>query len=262
VGHERASVLFGRRQYAEEFPMHFLVTGALDSPLGVVDLDARHLQTLQTFKSILKVFPFAKIHYVDAGVFSNQSSSALNGIRSRVSTVLDLRESNFVRERLQHLALQEHSNVIDSAAAKSLLESYSYHSFFSSMNFDDSNDVVLKLSARYQIRNGLSRTFRFWDESGLPYLAGKAHKSYIKPVDGEFPFYRRTVLWGIRTKYVDDFLDVNQRIMSLLGHKYSSGELFDLEHAFYKVLPLEKIFETRKLHVVGRAASFGRTVRI
>jgi hypothetical protein len=130
------------------------------------------------------------------------------------------------------------------------------------MHLNDSNAFLFKLSARYQIRKRLSGTFSFWNASGLPYLAAKAHKSYINPVDVEFPFYRRTVLWGIRTKYVDDFLDVNQRIMSLLGHKYSSGELFDLEHAFYKVLPLEKIFETRKLHVVGRAASFGRTVRI
>lgn len=255
-------MLFGRRQYAEEFPLHFLVTGALDSPLGVVDLDARHLQTLQTFKSILKVFPFAKIHYVDAGLFSNKSSSALDGIRSRVATILDLRESDFVRDQLESLALQDPSNVIASAAAKSLLESYSYHSFFSSKHFNDSNAFLFKLSSRYQIRERLSGTFSSWNESGLPYLAAKAHRSYLYPVDVEFPFYRRTVLWGIRARYADDFLGVNQRIMSLLGHKYSSGELFDLEHAFYKALPLEKIFETKKLHVVGQAASFGRTVRI
>lgn len=255
-------MFFRRRQYAVESPLHFLVTGALDSPLGVVDLDARHLQTLQTFKSILKVFPFAKIHYVDAGLFSNKSSSALDGIRSRAATILDLRESDFVRDQLQSLALQDPSNVIASAAAKSLLESYSYHSFFSSMNFDDSNDFVLKLSARYQVRRRLSGTLSSWDESGLPYLAARAHKSYINSSDVEFPFYRRTVLWGIRARYVDDFLGVNQRIMSLLGHKYSTGELFDLEHAYYKALPLEKIFETKKLHVVGQAASFGRTVRL
>jgi hypothetical protein len=251
-----------RRQSAVASSLHFLVTGALDSPLGVVDLDARHFQTLKTFKSILRVFPCAKIHYVDAGLFSNQSSSALDDIRSCVATVLDLRESDFVRDQLQSLALQEPSNVIASAAAKSLLESYSYHSFFSSMHLNDSDDVILKLSARYQISKRLSGTFSFWNASGLPYLAAKAHKSYINPVDVEFPFYRRTVLWGIRARYVDDFLGVNQRIMSLLGHKYSTGELFDLEHAFYQALPLEKIFETKKLHVVGQAASFGRTVRI
>ena len=255
-------MFFGRRQHAVESPLHFLVTGALDSPLGVVDLHARHLQTLQTFKSIRQVFPFSKIHYVDAGLFSSQSSSALDGIRSCVATILDLRESEFVRDQLQSLALQGPSNVIASAAAKSLLESYSYHSFFSSIHFNDSNTFLFKLSARYQIRKRLSGTFSSWNESGLPYLAAKAHKSYLNPVDVEFPFYRRTVLWGIRARYVDDFLGVNQRVMSLLGHKYSSGELFDLEHAFYKALPLEKIFETKKLHVVGQAASFGRTVRI
>jgi hypothetical protein len=175
---------------------------------------------------------------------------------------LDLRESDFVRGQLQSLALQDPSNVIASAAAKSLLESYSYDSFFSSMHFNDSNAFLFKLSARYQIRKRLSGTFSSWNKSGLPYLAAKAHRSYINPADVEFPFYRRTVLWGIRARYIDDFLGVNQRIMSLLGHIHSSGELFDLEHAFYKSLPLEKIFETKKLHVVGQAASFGRTVRI
>jgi hypothetical protein len=256
------NLFMASRHLNEMAPVHFLVTGALDSPMGLVSSKVRQLQTLQTFESIRAVLPSARIHYVDAGATSRDSSLGLEDIGLHVDSVLDLRGSDFVAEKLSALTELSHSNTTQSAITKSLLESYSYQRFFSSKDLPDVDGIVLKLSARYKIGRRVLMNLRSWVASDLPYLSSKARKSYLKSATVSSLMYRRTVLWGLRSRQVSGFLKINEDMMALLGAKSLSDEPFDLEHAFCSALPNESIFGVNRLYVSGQVASFGRTIRL
>jgi hypothetical protein len=241
-------------------PLTFLVTGALESPIGVVRSRERQTQTIATFQSIRKLFEDCQIYYVDAGLFSSESSSALENLRMYVDGILDLRSSHYVSEKMR--VLEEDADTLTTGVTKSLLESYSYLQFFSGYVPAQKNECVVKVSSRYLVGPGLVKAIRDWNGSGLYFLAKKQDRSYLSATKGSFPFYRRTVLWGLRGGQIGSFLKLNEKIMDLLEKMYASGKPFDLEHAFGHTLPAGQVYGVRKLHVQGQVASYGRYIRL
>jgi hypothetical protein len=241
-------------------PISFLVTGAIESPMGVVGGQDRLRQTVDTFASISSVFPEARIHYVDAGAITNESSSGLASIAGYVDSVLDLRSSDYVKKRLK--TLSEFSSQTSDGATKSLLEAYSYKQFFQSKNLFQRGELLVKVSARYRVSRGLLRNVDLWHKSGLDYMAGKPKRTYLNPGTSEFSHFRRTVLWGVRTESIPRFKNLTDKAIHLLEGKLEISQPFDLEHAFDHLLPDDDVFEVRKLHVSGQVASFGRSIRL
>jgi hypothetical protein len=241
-------------------PISFLVTGAIESPMGVVTSQDRLLQTTNTFDSILSTFPDARIHYVDAGSLTPESSSGLAFIAGDVESVLDLRSSGYVKERLKTLT-ESPSQTLD-GVTKSLLEAYSYKQFFESKTEFQRGELLIKVSARYKVLTGLRRNVDAWRKSGLDYMAGKPKRTYLNPRSSEFSRFRRTVLWGLCTESIPSFTKLTERAIYILTEKLDTSKPFDLEHAFHHILPHDNVFEVRRLHVSGQVASFGRSIRL
>jgi hypothetical protein len=241
-------------------PINFLVTGAIESPMGVVTSQDRLRQTKNTFDSILSIFPDARIHYVDAGALTPESSSGLAFIAGDVESVLDLRSSDYVRESLKTLT-ESPSQTLD-GVTKSLLEAYSYKQFFESKTEFQRGELLIKVSARYKVLAGLRRNVDAWRKSGLDYMAGKPKRSYLNPRSSEFSRFRRTVLWGLCTESIPSFTKLTERAIYILQQKLDTSKPFDLEHAFHHILPDDNVFEVRRLHVSGQVASFGRSIRL
>lgn len=220
----------------------------------------RQIQTIATFQSIRKLFPNCRIQYVDAGLFSSASSLALANLGTYVEGVLDLRRSPYVLEKMR--ILEENSDALTTGVTKSLLESYSYLEFFSGYVPSKKDEFVVKVSSRYLVGYGLDKVIRDWHRSGRTFFAKRPSRTYLSSTRRTYPFYRRTVVWGLRTSHIGDFIKLNQNIMDLLERMYASGKPFDLEHAFGSELPAAKVYGVRKLHVQGQVASFGRYIRL
>jgi len=217
----------------------FVITSILKPRIGIYDPETRYQQTLKTIKSIKDKVPDALILLVDSSP-EPLDDEWINTLRSEVSYFVSL---------MTH----QHASDLANRGMKSAGECYS---------------MVVALDV---IRNlALTNINRVFKITGRAKLTDNFHiEDYDNPgMKGSYVFKTPVVSWmSQHLKLVDtrlwsfdhSMLDEAEQLVRYAYEETMQGR-FDLEHAYYKLLPKDRLFEMPVIGLTCQLASCGTII--
>lgn len=244
----------------------FVVSGALNSSVDGLKVPERFEETLSTFESIRRLFPEAKICYVDAGLLVPDNFQVDLGIKRKITEAVDeffdlTSEPEILDLRKELLSQSEELLSMSgfSGYSKSRLEAASLSIVFKKLEFPITN--VVKVSARYSLSPVFLKSSRFFH---LPTVSAfafrRARRSYLRPKILGLSKWYRTVLWMSKGVSNSELSKIFSDANLLLGELSRAGGIADLEHAMHKLVEGYPVKQLVRVGVSGRVASTGKQI--
>lgn len=228
--------------------IRFIVTSALNTTHGVFTTEQREQQQLQTYASIRKLFPKARITTLEASPV-RISIEQTRMIMKHSDDILYYSDDRYLQDcyrRWDHEAIK-----------KNLGETWMMSQALSEMEVH-AEDSVIKLSGRYRLRDD----FRPNVKQGMITLAGPSPTGNPETMSSIRNWYScRCIAWSgdIHYNMIRYYLDMHSEIREHV----SIGKYTDTEHALYHCIPKEIINNTfpGTMGIEGELAPNGETVR-
>lgn len=224
----------------------FIVTSAINTNLGLFDIETRIQQTNRTLCSIHDYAPNSKIIFVEGGEKSNdqyvidffkdvKSKSCLFGITNELGI-----PSNFGPSK----------SLNDVILTKRALESLINNKF--------KVDRIFRISGRYQLSPVFDLKVYEQDNIKNKFIFKKKDKSYIP--DSKIEYCYQSRLWSFPYEKAEETLFYLEKMVIDLIEAIKNKEYLDFEHVLYKNIPQNKIHELDLIHVFGVITSNGHIV--
>jgi hypothetical protein len=246
----------------------FIITSAINTQVGVYDLQTRLLQTHATIDSIYTVFKDANIILVDGGEPGKIQHPLWEQLRQRVHAYLDLTDNEQLQFLQQNFMKPERRHEMGGMVglAKSLCEltivNETLQVLKSTPEMAHFKDVerVFKISGRYQ----LSPLWRAEDYSRTTdkYVFKKSVPSWIPDAlnqVGVDRFYSSR-FWSFHINQLDQVIEKYQDMIVDIHTVAEANKYLDVEHLLYKHLGPTNSKELDYTHCMGTIAPNGTMI--
>ena len=216
----------------------FVITSILRPKIGIIDFETRYQQTLKTIESIKSKAPGSMIILVDS------------------SPELEDDKVQIIKPQVDYfISLSNHSHAQE----------------LSSKGLKSPGECYIMVIALDVIRNlALTNVQRVFKITGRAELTENFHiEDYDNPqMEGKYVFKTPVVSWmSPQLKLVDtrlwsfdyNLLDEADQLVRYAYEETMQGR-FDLEHAYYKLLPKDRLFEKDVIGLTCQLASCGTII--
>lgn len=237
----------------------FIVTSAIETALGPLPADIRILQTMDTLRSIYRIYPEAKTVLVEGG--SRTPSSPLwDQLRKMVHVFMDMTNN----EQIQHLQQNVMSRVNNkfemggtSGMSKTVAELTLMLNVLDAINNHPDMvparqvDRIFKISGRYQLSPMFDKSV--YEDANMKYVFKRREASWMNSVNcaaigADHGFSSR--LWSFDIGLLDSTQERLQAAMDDMV-EISTDYYIDMEHLLYKHIGPTQAIELDTTHLFG-----------
>jgi hypothetical protein len=221
----------------------FLVTSCMQPTFGVINLEDRYKQTLETFESIRNKTEESFIMFTDSSVTPIEQSK-IDNIKSKVDVYLDLSKDQQAQQFNTHEQLKSFGeNFLLLSSINYLKKEY---------NFADMKGRMFKLGGRSKLQDNFN--MRDYDNTEGKFIFKKRLNSWM-PVEVQKQFGSTHILETRMYSWCFSLVDEYEQI--ILKNFGTMNKGLDTEHCHFLNVPKDKLIEVDMLNVGTTIARTG-----
>lgn len=248
----------------------FIITSAINTPVGTYSLHQRIFQTASTVQSIINHYPDALLVLIDGGLAWDQNDPMWQELKSRVNIFIEMWD----HPQIQHLQglFEKSPNRFEMGGTvgltKSAAELTMMNAFLANVKTNPDladvlkTDRIFKISGRYQLSPLFDKTVYESDTVKGKYVFKKADPSWMDKQSQEFigtEFGYASRLWSFDINLIDDCTEKFEAMfhdcMEITQKHY-----IDIEHLLYKHIGPDNSVELQNIHLYGNIGPNGALV--
>lgn len=221
----------------------FLVTSCMQPTFGVINLEDRYKQTLETFESIRNKAEESFIMFTDSSVIPIEQSK-IDNIKSKVDIYLDLSKDQQAQQFNTHEQLKSFGeNFLLLSSINYLKKEY---------NFADMKGRMFKLGGRSKLQDNFN--MRDYDNTEGKFIFKKRLNSWM-PIEVQKQFGSTHILETRMYSWCLSLVDEYEQI--ILKNFGTMNKGLDTEHCHFLNVPKDKLIEVDMLNVGTTIARTG-----